>query len=282
MRRPVVVALCLIGTGVLAGCGDREADASRALQSISLVDDTNLTDLMQTTASPEEAVVFFDGALKEHPDRIDLQRGLARSLVRAGRATEAVGRWRDITQHPEAGPEDGVSLADALLRTNRWDEAREVLHAIPPTHETFDRYRLEAMLADADEQWDKADSFYETAVGLTTRPASVLNNWGFSKLTRGDAAGAERMFVEALRYDPNLFAAKNNLAMARGSQGNYTLPLIRMTQTERAQLLHTLAMTAIRKNDVVTGRGLLQEAVDTHPQHFEEAARALRALEAAG
>ena len=282
MRLPVVVVLCLAGAGLVSGCGQGDADASRALQSISLVDDDNLTDLMLTTAEPEEAVTYFRGAVAEAPDRIDLQRGLARSLVRAGRATDAVGLWREIVARSEAGPEDSVALADALIRTNRWDEAREVLHSVPPTHETFDRYRLEAMLADAAEQWDKADSFYETAAGMTTRPASVLNNWGFSKLTRGDASGAERMFGEALRHDPHMFAAKNNLAMARGAQRNYTLPLVRMTQTERAQLLHTLAMTAIKQGDVITGRNLLAEAVDTHPQHFEEAARALRALEAQG
>jgi hypothetical protein len=41
-----------------------------------------------------------------------------------------------------------------------------------------------------------------------------------------------------------------------------------------------MALTAIKQNDVTTGKGLLREAIDTHPQHFEEATRALRALEA--
>jgi hypothetical protein len=107
----------------------------------------------------------------------------------------------------------------------------------------------------------------------------VFNNWGFSKLTRGDYPGAERLFLDALRYEPDLFTAKNNLVMARGAQRNYDLPVIAMTQTERAQLLYTLALTAIKQNDLTIGRGLLREAVDTHPQHFEEAVRALRALE---
>ena len=51
----------------------------------------------------------------------------------------------------------------------------------PPTHETYDRYRLEAIVADSNKEWKRADSFYEIAAGLTTTPASVLNNWGFSK-----------------------------------------------------------------------------------------------------
>lgn len=282
MRHPVTVVLCLAAVALVGGCADRDADASRALQSMDLIDETNLNELMLTAAEPAEAVEHFRAALESRPDRLDLQRGLARSLVRAGRPTEGLARWREIAAHPEATHDDRVAKADALIRTGDWEGAAAVLDAIPPTFETFDRYRLEAMIADANERWDHADSFYETAVGLTTRPAGVLNNWGFSKLTRGDASGAERLFMEALSYDPGLFAAKNNLAMARGAQGNYTLPLIRLTETERAQLLHTMAVTAIRRGDVITARSLLQEAIDTHPQHFDVAVRALRALEAEG
>jgi hypothetical protein len=52
-----------------------------------------------------------------------------------------------------------------------------------------------------------------------------------------------------------------------------------MDQTERAQLLHTLALSAIKQGDVSTGKGLLRDAIDTHPQHFEAAVRSLEALE---
>mgnify|MGYP000114639453 CR=1 FL=1 len=271
--------LLIGGAILLGGCGDGSDAASRAIQNVNLIDETNLNEMMLTVADPREAVAYFQQAAQENPDRIDLQRGLARSLVRAGQAADAVPVWRRVTAHADATNDDRVDYADALIRSNNWDRAAEVLHAIPPTHETFERYRLEAMIADSRKQWDKADSFYEIAAGLTTRPASVLNNWGFSKLTRGDFAGAERLFTQAIRYDPRLFTAKNNLVMARGAQRNYQLPVIEMSQTERAQLLHTLALAAIKQGDVNTGRTLLSEAIDSHPQHFEVAVRALRALD---
>ncbi len=68
--------------------------------------------------------------------------------------------------------------------------------------------------------------------------------------------------------------------LARGAQRNYDLPVVPMDQVERAQLLHTLALSAIKQGDVKTGKGLLRDAIDTHPQHFEAAVRSLRALEA--
>jgi Tfp pilus assembly protein PilF len=170
-------------------------------------------------------------------------------------------------------------LADAQIRANQWDRAKATLNTVPPTHETFDRYRLEAMIADSERNWKKADSFYEIASGLTEKPAGVLNNWGFSKLTRKDFGGAERLFIEALKYDPSMFTAKNNLVMARAAQRKYDLPVVQMTQTERAELLYTMALAAIKQGDVSVGKGLLQQAVDTHPQHFEAAARSLAALD---
>lgn len=280
MRHPIFLTLVAAATFGLSAC-DRsgEAQVERALQDLNVVDETNLNDVMLTVGDPDEAVNYFAGANSNDPGRIDLQRGLAKSLVRAGRASEAIPAWTNVIAHAEANNDDRVELADAYIRNNRWDDAASALNTIPPTHETYKRYRLEAMVADSREQWDKADSFYQTSVGLTTKPAGVLNNWGYSKLTRGKYSEAERLFGDALRHNSGMFTAKNNLILARGAQRNYDLPVIPMTQTERAQLLHTLALTAIKQNDVTTGKGLLREAIDTHPQHFEEAVRSLRALE---
>ena len=180
---------------------------------------------------------------------------------------------------PGATNEDRVDYADALIRAGDWKAAQSQLNAIPPTYETYRRYRLEAMVADSNKNWAKADSFYEIAAGLTTTPSGVYNNWGFSKLSRGDYRDAERLFGEAVKYDPNLFTAKNNMALARAAQRNYDLPIVPMTQTERAQLLYTLALGAIKQGDVTIGKSLLRQAIDTSPQHFEAAVRSLEALE---
>lgn len=269
-----------VAVAAVAACNSTDADVERALDPLNVIDETNLAEIMLSAAAPNEAVDYFRRAANEDPDRIDLQRGLATSLVRAGRAAESLTVWQRVIDHDAAMDQDRVDFADALIRTGDWTGAQAQLDATPPTFETYERYRLEAMIADSEEDWARSDSFYETAAGLTTRPANVYNNWGYSHLTRGDYAGAEELFIRAISYDPELFTAKNNLVLARAAQGNYTLPLINMTQIERAQLLHTAALAAIRQGDVDEGRGLLNEAIDTHPQHFEAAVEALRALNA--
>ncbi len=280
MRRTLVAVICLAGAVGVAGCENKNrVDPDEALKSVNVIDETNLNDIMLTVADPNEAVNYFRRTVAENPDRIDLRRGLAKSLVRANRPSEAVVAWRNVVEMPGVTNEDRVDYADALIRAGDWDTAKLQLNTIPPTYETFRRYRLEAMVADAGKEWKKADSFYEIAVGLTNTPSGVLNNWGYSKLSRGAYSDAERLFTEALSYDPTLFTAKNNLVLARGAQRKYDLPIVPMDQTERAQLLYTVALTAIKQGDVAIGKGLLRQAIDTHPQYFEAAVQSLEALE---
>ncbi len=282
MRQPLP-ALCLLGMAALTACtrhGTTDAEAARAIKSVSVIDAANLNDIMLTVADPNEAVTYFQNASAKAPARTDLKRGLAVSLVRAKKPEAAAAIWREVAAGPEATSEDRVNYASALIRGNEWSKAETVLAEVPPTYETYERYRLEAMVADSRQNWQKADSYYETAAGLTTKPSGVLNNWGYSKLTRGDYPGAEKLFTEALTYDPGLFTAKNNLAIARAAERKYDLPVVEMTQTERAQLLYTMALSAIKQGDVAIGKGLLQEAIDTNPQYFEAAVRSLRALDA--
>jgi Flp pilus assembly protein TadD len=281
MRQVGLISSILISTIGLSACeqGLSDAEVERALKDVNVIDETNLNDVMLTVADPNEAVTYFQRTLAANPNRIDLQRGLAISLVRAGKATVASSAWEAVLEHPESTNEDRVEYADALIRSNQWDRAEAELDKVPPTHETFKRYRLEAMIADSNQDWKRADSFYETAVGLTTKPSGTLNNWGYSHLTRGNYTEAERLFGEALTYDSTLFTAKNNLVLARAAQRRYEMPVVQMTQIERALLLHTAALSAIKQGDIITGKSLLAQAIDTHPQFFEAAVRSLEALE---
>ncbi|MFY0690644.1 MAG: tetratricopeptide repeat protein [Paracoccaceae bacterium] len=280
MRQFKAGMLCFMSAVVLSACEKSEdSEAEQALKNVNVIDESNLNDIMLTASDPDEAVAYFQRTSRENPERLDLQRGLAKSLIRARRATEGAVIWSRIVEHEDATHEDKIAYADALIRNSEWKKAEATLNSVPPTIENFNRYRLEAMIADSNKQWKKADSFYETAADLTTQPANVLNNWGYSKLTRGEYKEAERLFSEAITYDPRMFTAKNNLVLARGAQKNYTLPLIRVSQSERAQLLHTMALAAVKQGDLDIGKTLLGQAIETHPQHFEAAVRSLRKLE---
>jgi Flp pilus assembly protein TadD len=268
----------------LAACGPGLSDqkVQEAIASANAAEQGNINELMLSVADPNDAVTYFRNATDANPADPVLKRYLARALLRAGKSDEAVKILTDLVAQPTATDDDRLALADAQIRSGDWKGAEATLNAIPPTVETYDRYRLEALVADSRHQWKKADSFYEIAAGLTPQPANIYNNWGFSKLQRGDAAGAEKLFREALSYDPTMFTAKNNLVLARAAQRNYDLPVVDMSQDERAKLLYTAALAAIKQGDVAIGKQLLQQAIDTSPTYFEAAARSLAALEGSG
>ena len=104
MRHPLILSLCLTSVVGLSACDQLRAknEVDRAITAVNAVDQNNLSDIMLTVADPNEAVTYFTRSVKESPDRIDLRRGLATSLIRANRATEAVPVWRKVVEHPQA------------------------------------------------------------------------------------------------------------------------------------------------------------------------------------
>ncbi len=279
MRHVLVLVPLAIAALSLSACANGNNQVDEQLKAVNAVNGAELNDVMLTVADPNEAAVYFQRTSAENPDNIEFKRGLGVSLLRAGRASEASIAWANVIAHPDASSEDRVNYANALIRSGEWQKAADVLNTIPPTYETYDRYRLEAIVADSTKNWKRADSFYEIATGLTTQPANVLNNWGYSKLTRGSYKDAERLFNDSLTHDQSNFTVKNNLVLARAAQGVYTLPSVSMTQTERAELLHTMGLSAVKRGDVSIAKGIFREAVETHPQYFEAAVRSLEALE---
>lgn len=256
----------------LTACGHiSEEEKNQELGPLNAIDQTGLSDVMLNLADPEEAVKFFRKSLAEEPERVDLKRNLALSLVRAKKHSEAALFFEQLVASGQATNDDRIAYADSLVRSGAWDQAKAQLDQVPPTVENFKRYFLEALVADHFKQWEKADSYYDIARGLTTRPGQVLNNWGISKMDRGRLSDAEKLFKQAIAADPSLFPAKNNLVISRGKRKIYDLPVMPMTDIERAVLLFNMAREAIKNDDVDVARGLLDTAIDVHPQYFEPA-----------
>ena len=79
MRHPVLLMLCLGSAVSFSACqksGDQ--DVQRALKSVNVIDESNLSEIMLTVGDPNEAVTYFKRSSQENPDRIDLKRGPAR------------------------------------------------------------------------------------------------------------------------------------------------------------------------------------------------------------
>ncbi|MEM6932875.1 MAG: tetratricopeptide repeat protein [Pseudomonadota bacterium] len=245
----------------------------------NVIDDAGLNDLLLTAGDPEYSVNYFQNSLAKEPERADFRRGLAISLARAKRYPEAARVYEELITLGQAEPADQLGYAFVAIRLGRWEAAQAVDRDLPPGLNTSRRHLLTAMVADNLSDWGVSDAAYARAETLATNPADILNNWGVSQMSRGDLERAEEIFEKSLSFNSRLFSAKNNLAISRGLQGEYSLPLVPMTDVERATILNNLGVIATRRGDVRQAKGLFAAAVDIHPQHYEGAADRLAALD---
>ena len=270
--------LAVIGLG-LAGCFETSVSNKPDPLAGDIIDEAGLGDLLLQAGSADESIDYFSRALAREPNRADFRRGLAISYTRAKRYPEAARLYQEMISASQATPQDRLDYAFVTFRLERWDEARALVRQLPPDLDTVRRHTAVALLADHQQNWSAADISYGRARTLAVNPAPVLNNWGVSRMSRGDLDGAVRDFEEALSYDGQLFSAKNNLAIARGLRGQYTLPVVPMTEEEKAIILNNIGLIALRKGRVGIARGLFASAVEVHPSHYQAAAERLAALE---
>ncbi|MEM7668476.1 MAG: tetratricopeptide repeat protein, partial [Pseudomonadota bacterium] len=246
MRRAALfLGLVLLAAGCTVPLKDRPDPAKQ-----NVIDDAGLNDLLLTAGDPEYSVNYFSGALAKEPERADFRRGLAISLARAKRYPESARVYEELITLGQAEPSDQLAYGFVAIRLGRWDAVESVDRDLPPGLNTSRRHLLTAMVADQKSDWGVSDAAYARAETLATNPADVLNNWGVSQMSRGDLERAEEIFEKSLSFNSRLFSAKNNLAISRGLQGDYGLPLVPMTDEERATILNNLGVIATRRGDV--------------------------------
>ncbi len=277
-RRLTVAALALTAVSALGACAPSIAERPDPLGQ-NVIDDAGLSDILLTAGSAAEAVRYFEGASAEEPERADLRRGLALSYMRAGRYPEAGRVFAQLDALGQAGPADLLEYAFVTIRLERWEDAAALDERLPAGFDTARRHQLTAMIADHRQQWEAADAAYSRAEMLDTNPAKILNNWGVSKMARGEYQASEELFRRAISFDSRLFAPKNNLAIAMARQGQFQPPLVPMSDRERATILNNMGVLAAAQDRPDIAKGLFAAAIDTHPQHYPGAADRLASLE---
>ena len=58
------------------------------------------------------------------------------------------------------------------------------------------------------------------------------------------------------------------------------MPLVSLSEEERAMLLHNVGVIALRRGDTSQAKGLFTMAVEAHPRFYPAASEKLAALEA--
>jgi Flp pilus assembly protein TadD len=167
----------------------------------------------------------------------------------------------------------------ALLLTNRPEEAEQKLEAAVELDPAS--WRVWSALGrarDARRAWEEAGTAYERALALAPDEGAVLNNFGMSKLSAGDHAGAAALFVRALEASPDLAAAEINLRLALALGGRYEEALAGVDAQEMPDALNNAGYAALLRGDDAQARSLFLQAIDASPDFYEPARSNLRFL----
>jgi Tfp pilus assembly protein PilF len=240
-----------------------------------VVQELGLEDEIASSPDTKGATRYFEEAVAETPDSPDLRRQLAQAYAREGRSAEARDVYAAMAEADEASAEDYVEAALLDIELDRWDSALSTAGRVSAELDTPRRHLLDALLADHIGDWTTADRAYAAAIQRSPDPARMMNNWGVSLMARRSLAEAEATLLKAVALEPQLFAAKNNVAITRALRGDYALPPVALDDKERATLLYNMGLIAMRRGEKSAARKLFAEAVDINPRHFSAAARQL-------
>lgn len=128
---------------------------------------------------------------------------------------------------------------------------------------------------DRRRDWQKADMAYANALAHSARSPQILNNRGFSYLSRGEPDKAIADFVAALDARPDMQVARNNLRLAIAMKGDYRRAVAGISRDPAADL-NNAGFAAILRGDYAHARSLLGEAIKARNEYYALAAANLQ------
>jgi len=135
----------------------------------------------------EDAIPLLQSGLQIAPRRPDLLAALGESYFMAGKADQAVAEFKNLVEvDPSARSYSFLGIA--YRKRGRYDEAKQ---------------------------------YFQEGLKLDPRNSPCLFNLGFIAERRGDEAGAEKMFEEALRSNPDYADALLEMANLRIAQKRF-------------------------------------------------------------
>ena len=175
-----------------------------------------------------------------------------------------------------------LTMIQTLERQGQLDlaiEAGEELEAKPKKRADV-AHRL-AVLYDKKGNVKQADKCYKLAVARAPKNAEILCDYGYSQYLRGNTAEAEKLLAQAIKYNPRLVRAHNNLAlvMAHTNRPDAALAASSKAGCSEAQARVNLANALMWDRKLPEAESQLKLALKADPGS-KPAGKALRQLQA--
>ena len=186
-----------------------------------------------TAGRLKEARLMITRAVAAGAHGPTIERLLAALAFQSDNFDEAASRYEHLLASGQKDSEVCEGGAVAELRLNHPDKAKAFVDcAVASPYSSWRAWNARGVLADLDRDWSTADQSYARARGLAPNEAEIVNNQGWSRLMRGDWAGALPLLQDAAKLDPSSPRIRNNLELAESAVAT-DLPKRRAGESDR-------------------------------------------------
>jgi tetratricopeptide (TPR) repeat protein len=209
-----------------------------------------------------------------------IERLTAALAFASGNYLQAWSQYRHLAASPDKEEGDCEKGAIAALELLRAADAQPLVDcAVKFPNASWRAWNARGVLADMQQDWATADESYAHARQLAPGEANIVNNQGWSKLLRGDWAGALPLFEDAAALDSTSERIANNLELVRAALAA-DLPARRQGETnaEWAVRLNDAGVAAELMGDRQRAVAAFTQALDASPVWYGRASNNLAAL----
>ena len=211
----MIAALLLAFASVTARAAPAAPPAPPAVAPTSLIHDAAQA---ITAGRLEEARLLIGRAVAAGASGPSLELVLADLAYQTGKYQEAVNRYKHLVQLGLKNSHTCEMGTLAALRLGLWVTAKPLADcAISSSKASWRAWNARGVIADFEQDWSTADNAYARAHEIAPGEAEVINNQGWSRLLRGDWAGALPLLEQAAEIEPNSERIANNLDLAQAA-----------------------------------------------------------------
>lgn len=230
----------------------------------------------------DQAKLMVERAVGAGASGNQLNQTLADLAYALGRNDEALVRYEALLKISPDNQSYLEPAGIAALRIGDDERAIQLLsRATSLPNPTWHAWNALGVAADFRSEWNLADKCFEEASRLAPSNAALINNRGWSLLSRGKWAEALVFLERAAALDPDSARTKNNLELARAALSS-DLPERQPGETASswASRLNDAGMAAELLGDRQRAIAAFSRALETSNQWYARAANNLEAINA--
>ena len=231
-----------------------------------------LAEAYEKSGRQNEAIRWYDEALRRSPDFRPAIDGLAVALISSGNLDRAAKVLE------KTGPTDTVALTDLgniYLKQGKLDAAQQTLtRALSVNPDTPEAQNLLGLALAQKQDWAGAERSFRAAISIQPELAAAHQNLANLLARGGDYAQARYHFEKAIASEPDNADTRDRYGLLLATTGSYDQALVQLREAVRlhpdvSQVHSDLAAVLSAQQDFASAAKEYERAIQLNPEAYE-------------